>query len=111
MVFSVVLMYMLMVALFNSLTYPLVIMGAMPLASVGAIGALAITGDTLNIMSMVGMIMLMGLVTKNGILLVDYTNTLRTRGYSRLEALLEAGPTRLRPILMTTAAMVFAMLP
>ncbi|MCL4533674.1 MAG: efflux RND transporter permease subunit [Bacteroidetes bacterium] len=110
-VFSVVLMYMLMVALFNSLTYPLVIMGAMPLASVGAIGALAITGDTLNIMSMVGMIMLMGLVTKNGILLVDYTNTLRTRGYSRLEALLEAGPTRLRPILMTTAAMVCAMLP
>ncbi len=110
-IFSVVLMYMLMVALFNSLIYPVVIMGAVPLASVGAIGALAVTGDTLNIMSMVGMIMLMGLVTKNGILLVDYTNTLRSRGYSRLEALLEAGPTRLRPILMTTAAMVCAMLP
>lgn len=111
MIFSVVLMYMLMVALFNSMVYPLVIMGAVPLASVGAIGALAITHDSLNIMSMVGLIMLMGLVSKNGILLVDYTNTLRARGYSRLDALLEAGPTRLRPILMTTAAMVFAMVP
>ncbi|HEX9014905.1 MAG TPA: efflux RND transporter permease subunit [Chloroflexota bacterium] len=111
MIFSVILMYMLMAALFNSLVYPLVIMGAVPLASVGAIGALAITRDTLNIMSIVGLIMLMGLVTKNGILLVDYTNTLRSRGYSRLDALLESGPTRLRPILMTTAAMVCAMIP
>ena len=111
MIASVVLMYMLMAALFNSLVYPLVIMLALPVASVGAIGALAITGDTLNIMSLVGMIMLMGLVAKNAILLVDYTNTLRERGYSRLDALLEAGPTRLRPIVMTTAAMVCAMIP
>ncbi|MGE5620542.1 MAG: efflux RND transporter permease subunit, partial [Sphingomonadaceae bacterium] len=111
MLFSVVLMYMLMVALYNSLVYPLVIMGALPVASVGAIGALALTGDTLNIMSLVGLIMLTGLVAKNAILLVDYTNTLRAKGYSRLEALLEAGPTRLRPIIMTTAAMVFAMVP
>jgi HAE1 family hydrophobic/amphiphilic exporter-1 len=86
-------------------------MGALPVASVGAIGALAITHDTLNIMSLVGLIMLMGLVAKNAILLVDYTNTLRDRGHSRLEALLEAGPTRLRPIVMTTAAMVCAMVP
>ncbi len=108
---SVLLIYMLMVALYDSLIYPLVIMGSMPVASVGAIGALAITHDTLNMFSMVGLIMLTGLVAKNAILLVDYTNTLRKRGYSRTEAILEAGPTRLRPILMTTAAMVFAMTP
>jgi HAE1 family hydrophobic/amphiphilic exporter-1 len=108
---SIVLMYMLMVALYNSLVYPLVIMGALPVASVGAIGALALFGDTLNIFSLIGFIMLTGLVAKNAILVVDYTNTLRDRGYSRQEALLEAGPTRLRPIVMTTAAMVFAMLP
>jgi hydrophobic/amphiphilic exporter-1 (mainly G- bacteria), HAE1 family len=66
---------------------------------------------TLNIFSMIGVIMLMGLVTKNAILLVDYTNTLRGRGHGLNEALLEAGPVRLRPILMTTAAMVFGMLP
>ncbi len=108
---SILLIFMLMVALYDSLIYPLVIMGSMPVASVGAIGALAITHNTLNMFSMVGLIMLTGLVAKNAILLVDYTNTLRKRGYSRTEALLEAGPTRLRPILMTTAAMVFAMLP
>ena len=108
---SVLLIFMLMVALYDSLVYPLVIMGSMPVASVGAIGALAITHNTLNMFSLVGLIMLTGLVAKNAILLVDYTNTLRKRGYSRTEALLEAGPTRLRPILMTTAAMVFAMLP
>jgi len=108
---SILLMFMLMVALYDSLVYPLVIMGALPVASVGAIGALAITHDTLNIMSLVGMIMLTGLVGKNAILLVDYTNTLRKRGYARREALLEAAPIRLRPILMTTTAMVFAMLP
>jgi len=111
MLFSVVLMYMLMAALFDSLVYPLVVMTALPVASVGAIGALAITHDTLNIMSLVGLIMLTGLVAKNAILLVDYTNTLRRRGYSRLDALLEAGPIRLRPIVMTTAAMVCAMIP
>ena len=108
---SILLMFMLMAALYDSLVYPLVIMGALPLASVGAIGALVITHDTVNMMSLVGLIMLAGLVAKNAILLVDYTNTLRKRGYSRLDALLEAGPTRLRPILMTTSAMVFAMLP
>ena len=108
---SILLMFMLMAALYDSLVYPLVIMGALPLASVGAIGALLITHDTLNMMSLVGLIMLAGLVAKNAILLVDYTNTLRKRGYDRRDALLVAGPTRLRPILMTTSAMVFAMLP
>ena len=111
MVISILLIYLLMVALYDSLIYPLVIMGSLPVASVGAIGALAITGNTLNMFSMVGLIMLTGLVAKNAILLVDYTNTLRKRGYARTEAILEAGPTRLRPILMTTAAMVFAMAP
>ena len=108
---SVLLMYMLMVALFESLVYPLMIMFSLPLAVVGAFGLLAATHNTLNMMSLIGMILLTGLVGKNAILLVDYTNTLRKRGLSRNQALLEAGPTRLRPILMTTAALVLAMSP
>jgi HAE1 family hydrophobic/amphiphilic exporter-1 len=108
---SVLLMYMLMVALFESLIYPLMIMFSLPLAVVGAFGLLALTGNTLNMLSMIGMILLTGLVGKNAILLVDYTNTLRKRGFARDNALLEAGPTRLRPILMTTSALVLAMLP
>jgi len=108
---SVLLMYMLMVALFESLVFPLMIMFSLPLAVVGAFGLLALTGNTLNMLSMIGMILLTGLVGKNAILLVDYTNTLRKRGFARNEALLEAGPTRLRPILMTTSALVLAMSP
>jgi HAE1 family hydrophobic/amphiphilic exporter-1 len=108
---SVLLMYMLMVALFESLVFPLMIMFSLPLAVVGAFGLLALTGNTLNMLSMIGMILLTGLVGKNAILLVDYTNTLRKRGYPRNQALLEAGPTRLRPILMTTSALVLAMSP
>jgi HAE1 family hydrophobic/amphiphilic exporter-1 len=108
---SVLLMYMLMVALFESLIFPLMIMFSLPLAVVGAFGLLALTGNTLNMLSMIGMILLTGLVGKNAILLVDYTNTLRKRGLARNDALLEAGPTRLRPILMTTSALVLAMLP
>jgi HAE1 family hydrophobic/amphiphilic exporter-1 len=108
---SILLMYMLMVALYESLLYPFIIMLSLPLAVVGAIGGLWATHNTLNMMSMIGLIMLTGLVGKNAILLVDYTNTLRKRGMARNEALLEAGPVRLRPILMTTASMVAAMLP
>ncbi|HZQ99445.1 MAG TPA: efflux RND transporter permease subunit [Chloroflexota bacterium] len=108
---SVLLMYMLMVALYESLLYPFIIMLSLPLAIAGAIFGLFITGNTLNMMSMIGMIMLMGLVGKNAILLVDYTNTLRKQGMERNEALLHAGPTRLRPILMTTCAMVISMAP
>jgi HAE1 family hydrophobic/amphiphilic exporter-1 len=74
-------------------------------------GLLLVTGERINIFSLIGIIMLMGLVTKNAILLVDYTITLRHKGMERNEALLKAGPVRLRPILMTTAAMVFGMLP
>src|SRR5712691_6418263 len=108
---SVLLMYMLMVALFESLVFPLMIMFSLPLAVVGAFGLLAATGNTLNMLSMIGMILLTGLVGKNAILLVDYTNTLRKRGLGRNAALLQAGPTRLRPILMTTSALVLAMSP
>jgi HAE1 family hydrophobic/amphiphilic exporter-1 len=108
---AVVFVYMLLAAQFNSFVHPFTIMLSLPLSVVGAFGGLFVTGMTLNIFSMIGVIMLMGLVTKNGILLVDYTNTLRRTGKSATEALLEAGPVRLRPILMTSAAMIFGMLP
>jgi HAE1 family hydrophobic/amphiphilic exporter-1 len=110
-VISVVLIYMLLVALYESFMHPLAIMFSLPVALVGAFAGLLVTGNTFNIFSMIGIIMLMGLVAKNAILLVDYTNTLRARGRTRLEALLEAGPIRLRPIIMTTCTVVFAMLP
>jgi HAE1 family hydrophobic/amphiphilic exporter-1 len=108
---SLLLMYLLMALLYESLLTPLIIMLSLPLAMVGAFGLLAATGSTLNIMSMIGLILLTGLVGKNAILLVDYTNHLRKAGLPRDEALLRAGPTRLRPILMTTVALVLAMLP
>ncbi len=108
---SVVLIYMLMVVLYESFTTPLVIMFSLPMALVGAFVALAVTGDTLNVFSMIGLVTLMGLVAKNAILLVDYTKTLRKRGMPRDDAVREAGKTRLRPILMTTCAMVLGMLP
>jgi HAE1 family hydrophobic/amphiphilic exporter-1 len=108
---SILLVYMLTSALYESFLYPLAVLLSLPLATVGALGALALTGNTLNLYSFMGLIMLIGLVAKNAILLVDYTNTLRDRGYSRYEALIEAGRTRLRPILMTTCTMIFAMLP
>ncbi|MCC6443366.1 MAG: efflux RND transporter permease subunit [Armatimonadetes bacterium] len=108
---SVLLVYMLMAALFEAWLSPFIIMFSLPMALVGAILALVLTGESLSIMSMIGVIMLMGLVTKNAILLVDYTNTLRARGYERREAILTSGPTRLRPILMTTSAMILAMMP
>jgi len=108
---SVVLIYILMAALFEGYLSPLIIMFALPMALVGALLATVLAGKTFSIITMIGIIMLMGLVGKNAILLVDYTNTLRSRGLDRRAALLEAGPTRLRPILMTTLAMVFGMLP
>jgi len=110
-ILSVILIYMLMVALFESWLTPLAIMFALPVALVGAFTGLWITGNTFNIFSLIGMIMLMGLVGKNAILLIDFANTLRSRGYERTEAILEAGQTRLRPIVMTTCTVCFAMLP
>ncbi len=108
---SIVLMYMLMVALFESFMQPLAIMFSLPVAMVGAFGGLFLTGNTLNIFSLLGIIMLIGLVTKNAILLVDFTDVLRKGGMPRHQALVQAGRMRLRPILMTTAAMVCAMIP
>jgi HAE1 family hydrophobic/amphiphilic exporter-1 len=109
--FAILFIYMIMVSLFESYIHPFTIMFSLPVALVGALFALAFTGDTLNIFSMIGVLLSMGLVTKNAILLVDYTNTLRSRGRTMVEALLEAGPIRLRPIIMTTSTMVFGMLP
>jgi len=111
MAMSVVLVYMLMVALYESWLTPFAIMFSVPVALVGAFSGLYLTGNTFNIFSLIGMIMLIGLVGKNAILLIDFTDTLRQRGMARTEALLEAGYTRLRPIIMTTATVVFAMLP
>jgi hydrophobic/amphiphilic exporter-1 (mainly G- bacteria), HAE1 family len=108
---ALVLMYVLMALLFDSLTLPLAVLMSVPLAVVGAVGAMAITATNFTLFSLLGVTLLMGLVGKNAILLVDYTHTLRKRGANRLEALLEAGPTRLRPILMTTLSVVFALLP
>lgn len=109
---AVVIVYMVLASQFESFLHPLTIMMSLPLSIVGALGALVALGHTMSIFTMIGIIMLMGLVTKNAILLVDFTNLLRTRdGMGVNAALLKAGPIRLRPILMTTLAMIFGMLP
>ena len=108
---AVVFIYLILASQFGSFTHPLAIMLSLPLSLVGVAIILYFTNDTLNIMSMIGLIMLMGLVTKNAILLVDFTNQARRDGVSRHLALLQAGTTRLRPIVMTTLAMIFGMLP
>lgn len=108
---AVILMYMLMMMLFGSLTLPLAILMSLPLAAVGALGAMAITRTPFTLFSLLGLAVLLGLVGKNAILLVDYTEILRQRGADRTAALLEAGPTRLRPILMTTLSIMAALLP
>ncbi len=108
---AVVLIYMVLAAQFESLVHPFTVMLSLPLSVVGALGLLALTGRTLSIFSMIGMIMLMGLVTKNAILLIDYTNLLRSRGMRRDDAVLRAGPVRLRPILMTAFSTIAGMTP
>ncbi len=108
---AILLVYFVMVALYNSYLYPFVVLFSLPVAIIGAFLALALAGQNLSIYSLIGLIMLMGLVAKNAILLVDFTNKLREDGLTVLEALVEAGKERLRPILMTTIAMVFGMLP
>ncbi len=110
-VLAVIFVYLILAAQFESFIDPLAIMFSLPLSIVGMAGMLFFTRGTINMMSLIGLIMLMGLVTKNAILLVDFTKTLRSRGISRREALITAGRTRLRPILMTTLAMIFGMLP
>ena len=108
---SFALVYVLMVILYGSFFTPAVIMLSVPVALVGALFMLAATHQSLNLFSMIGIIMLFGLVAKNGILLVDYANTMRKRGMRAVDAMRAAAGTRLRPIVMTTAAMVFGMLP
>ena len=104
--------YLIMVALYDSYVYPFVVLFSIPVAMIGALLALALTMKALSIFSILGIIMLVGLVGKNAILLVDRTNQMKEeRNFSTFDALIEAGETRLRPILMTTVAMVFGMLP
>ncbi len=110
-ILAVIFIYLILASQFGSFTHPLAIMLSLPLSLVGVAVALLVTRDTLNIMSQIGLIMLMGLVTKNAILLVDFTNQARARGVARNAALIQAGSTRLRPIVMTTLAMIFGMLP
>jgi HAE1 family hydrophobic/amphiphilic exporter-1 len=108
---AILLVYFVMVALYNSYLYPFVVLFSLPVAMIGALLALALTGNAISVYSLIGMIMLMGLVAKNAILLVDFTNALRAKGMGVVDALVEAGKERMRPILMTTIAMVFGMLP
>ncbi len=108
---SILLVYLLMVALYNGYVTPFIVMFTVPVAVVGALGALAITRQTLNLFSLIGAIMLVGLVAKNGILLVDFANQLRDRGLSKLDAIVESAHHRFRPIVMTTFAMIAGMLP
>ena len=108
---GIIMAYMVLASQFESFIHPFTVLLSMPLSFIGAFGALLVTGQTLSIFSFIGLILLMGLVKKNAILLVDYTNTLRERGMARREAIIHAGPVRMRPILMTTFAMVFGMLP
>ncbi len=108
---AIVLIYLIMVVLYNSLSDPLVVLFSIPLSMIGAFLALALTMNTLNIFSIIGLIVLIGLVARNAILLVDFTNHMREKGHDTYHALIEAGKERMRPILMTTFAMIFGMLP
>ncbi|WP_338845757.1 efflux RND transporter permease subunit [Massilia sp. W12] len=108
---AVIFIYLVLASQFGSFLQPVAIMMSLPLSLIGVLLALLVTGSTLNMFSLIGFIMLMGLVTKNAILLVDFANQAQREGKERMQALLEAGQVRLRPILMTTLAMVFGMLP
>ena len=108
---AVIFIYLILASLFGSFFQPMAIMLALPLSFIGVALALLITRGNINVMTMIGVIMLMGLVTKNGILLVDFANQQRAKGHERSEALLIAGRIRLRPIIMTTTAMIFGMMP
>jgi multidrug efflux pump len=103
--------YLVLAAQFESFVSPFVIMLTVPLAMTGALGAIKLTGGTLNVYSQIGLVMLIGLITKHGILIVEFSNQLRARGMAQLEAVIEASTLRLRPILMTTGAMVLGAVP
>jgi HAE1 family hydrophobic/amphiphilic exporter-1 len=108
---AVIFIYLLLASQYESFFDPFSIMLSLPLSLIGAVIGLLVFGSSMNIMSMIGIVMLMGLVTKNAILLIDFVKQQRVKGVSRTEAVLIAGPVRLRPILMTTFATVFGMLP
>jgi HAE1 family hydrophobic/amphiphilic exporter-1 len=108
---AIFLVYLVMASQFESLIHPFVILFSIPLAAIGAIGALYVTGTDINVIALIGMVMLIGIVVKNGIILIDLVNHLREQGLSQREALLRAGPIRLRPILMTTLTAILGLLP
>jgi len=108
---SIILMYLTMVALYDSYVYPLVVMLSLPLSIIGALLALALSGKTLSIFSIMGLIMLMGLVAKNAILVVDFANNAQEKGKKAIDAIIEATSVRFRPILMTNLALIVGMLP
>jgi HAE1 family hydrophobic/amphiphilic exporter-1 len=110
-ILALVITYMLLASQFESFVHPFTIMLAVPLAAIGALGLLFVTGSSLNLFSAIGMLLLIGLAVKNSILLVDYTLTLRRRGRARDDAIREAGPVRLRPIVMTSLSIVFGLMP
>jgi len=108
---AILLVYLIMVGLYNSYVYPFVVMFSIPLSLIGVMVILALTDNSINIFTILGMIMLIGLVAKNAILLVDFTNQRKAAGESTFNALVQANHARLRPILMTTLAMIFGMIP
>jgi HAE1 family hydrophobic/amphiphilic exporter-1 len=108
---GIIAIYFVMVLLYNSFAYPFVVLFSIPLALIGALSALALTNNTINVFSIIGMIMMTGLVAKNAILIVDRANEKRAHGLDIKESLIEAGESRIRPIMMTTMAMVIGMLP
>jgi len=110
-ILSIMLVFLLMVALYNSYRAPFIIMFSVPVAAVGALGALWLTHSTLNLFSLIGTILLVGIVTKNGILLVDYANTLRERGETKLKAIQASAYTRFRPIIMTSISVIAGNVP
>ena len=110
-VMIVLLVFIVLAAQFESLTYPFIIMFSLPFAFTGVFLGLAVTGTPLSVMALIGLIMLAGIVVKNGIVLIDYTNLNRERGYSITHSVIHAGRSRLRPVLMTTLTTVFGMIP
>ncbi|MFZ5945130.1 MAG: efflux RND transporter permease subunit [Bacillota bacterium] len=110
-ILAIIIVYMILAAQFEALLYPFIIMFSVPPTLIGIVGGLLITGRTFSVPTFIGVIMLAGIVVNNAIVLVDYINTLRSRGMEKKEAILKAGPTRLRPILMTTLTTVLALMP
>jgi HAE1 family hydrophobic/amphiphilic exporter-1 len=108
---AIIFVYLVMTSLYNSFIYPLVVLFSIPLALIGSLLALGLSGSTISTFSILGIIILVGLVSKNAILLVDFANRARAKGASVNEALLEAGKERMRPILMTTLTTICGMMP